>query len=374
MLDLSRQIAAATEALQRAAAQGVAAGVVLSRSAETTRSNALSVQTLDAATFRLAFASALDALSTKRAVAASPTLFLVPPRLDAPLSTAVLTRAVAGWSDLDWQTTLSFDNEPLLQICRWSSTMQLGAVKAGMPATALNGYLNAGHIRAADHGIFARGQAEPDWFETLARFGSAETGFQAAGAVLTGQEPAEDLAALDLQMLTFALERLAADATLKLSVNASRASLNDPQWRRNSAAQLARVSPSLRARLAIEVTETPAPLGPKDLRPKDLPVVIGELAALGVRVWLDDIGTGVTALNEMRIAGVAGIKLDRTLSQHAFAFDDCFGVMSQLAGFAARRGLDFIVEGVENTDQRQRAEAWGASHVQGFFAGQPTLS
>lgn len=369
MLDLSRQIVAATEALQNAAAQGVAAGVVLSRSAETTRSNALSVQTLDAATFRLAFARALDALSAKRPVAASPTLFLVPPRLDAPLSTAVLTRAVAGWSDLDWQTTLSFDDEPLLQICRWSSTMQLGAVKAGMPATALNGYLNAGHIRAADHGIFGRGQAEPDWFETLARFGTAETGFQAAGAVLTGQEPAEDLAALDLQMLTFALERLAADATLKLSVNASRASLNDPQWRRNSAAQLARVSPSLRARLAIEVTETPAPLGPKDLG-----AVIAELAALGVRVWLDDIGTGVTALNEMRIAGVAGIKLDRTLSQHAFAFDDCFGVMSQLAGFAARRGLDFIVEGVENTDQRQRAEAWGASHVQGFFAGQPTLS
>ena len=130
MLDLSRQMVAATEALQNAAAQGVAAGVVLSRSAETTRSNALSVQTLDAATFRLAFARALDALSAKRPVAASPTLFLVPPRLDAPLSTAVLTRAVAGWSDLDWQTTLSFDDEPLLQICRWSSTMQLGAVKS----------------------------------------------------------------------------------------------------------------------------------------------------------------------------------------------------------------------------------------------------
>lgn len=374
MPDLSDQIDAAAATVQAAAIQGSAAGLVLSGSTHVLDKSELKVQALDAFAFRASFARALDELKAKPPSGRGypPSLFLVPPRSGAFLLASTLAGLASNWTQADRQDFLSASGEPLIQISTWQSELRPdhAEVRTIDPTVeVLSDYLRTGHIRAADHGIFARGSTQPEWLETLARFGSAETGFRVAGEVLTGREPAADYAALDLQMLIFALNRLAAEPRLKLSVNASRASLNDPQWRRQCRAHLVGTSRSVRARLAVEVTETPAPL-----RPKDLAAAIAELDALGVKVWLDDIGTSVTALNEIRIAGVAGLKLDRSLSQHAFACDDGFGVVSGLAGFAAQQGIDFIVEGVEDNDQRQRAEDWGATHVQGFFAGQPTLS
>ena len=370
MSALNTLIEEAAGALQSSAAQGVPAGLVLSGGQGSASAQRLTIETHAAPMFRAAFLQALDALGHVQPTNPPhpPTLFLVPPHRDSKLSMEALRGLVMDWTDTERTGFLSPHDGPLMQVCAWSSSLQ-PALAANTPPATLRAFLNDGDVRAADHGIFAPRAAHPEWRETLARFGTAEAGFTAAGAVLTGREAAEDLAALDEQMLALALTRLSTDASLRLSVNASRASLTNVEWLRARVAQLAETSPSMRARLAIEVTETPAVFAPRALE-----AALDELKALGVRVWLDDIGTGATALNDMQMGGIAGVKLDRALSQHAFAFDDCFGVMRGLSGFAARRGLDFIVEGVENTDQRQQAEAWGASHVQGFFAGRPVVT
>lgn len=338
------------------------------------------IDPLAAQDFRAAFETALQQLEADELgnETAGSTRFLVPARGAASLDVS----AVESW----WFRVYRGDVaqaplRPSLQICTLPNDLSVPMTlsqpspnpnpapnRDTVDLPSLRQYLDAGSLRAADHQIFAAKEAEPAWYETLARFGNAATGFQVAGAVLTGAEPADDLAELDRCVLALALDRLARNPSLRLSVNVSRASLLDAAWQDEGLAQLSNVDPSQRARLALEVTETPTLSGRNDLS-----TVTADFGALGVAVWLDDIGTGASSLNEIMLDGVTGIKVDRSLSQHAFAYGDSFGTLSLLADFAALRGLDCIVEGIESVEERALAEQWGASHVQGFFAGKPVI-
>lgn len=322
--------------------------------------------------FRRAFQGALDALGNDPGSIENAELYLVPSEPGKQLSIEELSAMLNHWADLQEKQKQTPGAHPLLQVWTWPSRTPDQPPKTSLiepDPTALRYFLDAEQLQAADHAIFACDGFDPVWFETLARFGGASSEQAVAGAVLTGFEPAEDLAELDKRMLALALLRLEQDPALRLSVNASRASVLDPTWRKNSIKLLQQAAEAIRVRLAIEITETPTLSGENDLSGSVL-----ELAALGVEIWLDDMGTGVTSLNEIVLPGVTAIKLDRSLSHHAFAFDDAFGTLSVLADFARKMGLACIVEGVEDARQRQLIEARGGSHFQGFFAGHPSAA
>ena len=79
-------------------------------------------------------------------------------------------------------------------------------------------------------------------------------------------------------------------------------------------------------------------------------------------------------MSEAVAGDVNGFKSDRSLLRHVVAHTDSFGAMAGLSRLAASWGLTFVAEGAENAAERALAEAAGASHVQGFFAGLPRLA
>ena len=243
----------------------------------------------------------------------------------------------------------------------------------------LRQFLDAGGIRAAHHGIFPVGSEVPDRYECLARFQGPDGRVLTAGQVLDGSETAADLAELDLRVLQHAVGELKARPSLALSVNVSRTSLGRKNWRAQALNLLRCARPASLRRLALEITEVapdPAVRGNASaaLVKPNLSDNIRDFQATGVAVWLDDLGSGVASLSEAVAGDVNGFKSDRSLLRHVVAHTDSFGAMAGLSRLAASWGLTFVAEGAENAAERALAEAAGASHVQGFFAGLPRLA
>jgi EAL domain-containing protein (putative c-di-GMP-specific phosphodiesterase class I) len=118
--------------------------------------------------------------------------------------------------------------------------------------------------------------------------------------------------------------------------------------------------------LVIELTESvmlgSAPAGRRQLH---------QLERLGVRLMVDDFGTGFSALSHLRDLPVAGIKVDRTFTAGLGRDRQCDRIVEALTGLARGLGVDIVAEGVETTQQRDVLASLGCEHAQGYLFGRP---
>ncbi len=118
--------------------------------------------------------------------------------------------------------------------------------------------------------------------------------------------------------------------------------------------------------LVIELTESvmlgAAPAGRKELH---------RLDDLGVRLVVDDFGTGFSALSYLRDLPVSGIKVDRTFTAGLGHDAQCERIVEALTGLAHGLGVDLVAEGVETEQQRSLLAEVGCEHAQGFLFGRP---
>jgi diguanylate cyclase (GGDEF)-like protein/PAS domain S-box-containing protein len=120
-------------------------------------------------------------------------------------------------------------------------------------------------------------------------------------------------------------------------------------------------------RLVVELTESvmlsAAPAARKE---------ISLLDDLGVRIVVDDFGTGFSALSYLRDLPVSGIKVDRTFTAGLGKDHQCERIVEALTGLGRGLGVDVIVEGVETERQREVLADIGCEHAQGYLFGRPT--
>ncbi|MEU8815514.1 EAL domain-containing protein [Actinoplanes sp. NPDC048796] len=117
------------------------------------------------------------------------------------------------------------------------------------------------------------------------------------------------------------------------------------------------------SRIALEVTESM----PIDAAASAANLT--ELRARGVRVSLDDFGTGASTLTMLHDVPVDEVKLDRAFTQAAP--DDRVPVAAAVLQVAGALGLDAVAEGVETCDQAQRLRDLGYRAAQGFLFARP---
>jgi diguanylate cyclase (GGDEF)-like protein/PAS domain S-box-containing protein len=112
-------------------------------------------------------------------------------------------------------------------------------------------------------------------------------------------------------------------------------------------------------RLTVEVTES---------MPVEDPVSLANLDALhrlGVRISLDDFGTGQSALNLLDQCPVDELKLDRSFTQTC-TDPNRRKVATAVIQLARTLGLDVVVEGVESSSQVEVLFELGYRHAQGY--------
>ncbi|WP_239138567.1 putative bifunctional diguanylate cyclase/phosphodiesterase [Actinoplanes regularis] len=120
------------------------------------------------------------------------------------------------------------------------------------------------------------------------------------------------------------------------------------------------------ARLVIEITET--------LRIPDLPraaAMVERLRARGVRVALDDFGSGYNALAQLHGMPVDTVKLDSTLTDVDTAPDRAGALCRSVLTICADLGITVVAEGIETDERAEALSGLGCPLGQGYLFGPP---
>lgn len=95
------------------------------------------------------------------------------------------------------------------------------------------------------------------------------------------------------------------------------------------------------------------------------------LRAAGVRIWLDDFGTGFSGLSHLRRVPIDGVKIDRSFVSGMLDDADDLALTAAIIAMAHSLGIVVTAEGVESQGQFDALEARGCDNLQGFLLGRP---
>jgi diguanylate cyclase (GGDEF)-like protein len=92
-----------------------------------------------------------------------------------------------------------------------------------------------------------------------------------------------------------------------------------------------------------------------------------ELQELGVRIHLDDFGTGFSSLSYLRNLPINAIKIDREFVGQIDPKMDDQGLLNLIIAIAEKLNMDTIAEGVETESQANVLRELGCLYGQGFY-------
>ncbi len=120
------------------------------------------------------------------------------------------------------------------------------------------------------------------------------------------------------------------------------------------------------AQLHVELTET-AVIG-DELQASSL---LARLRGTGVKVWLDDFGTGFSGLSHLRRVPMDGVKIDRSFIADVLRDPDDLALTTAIIAMAHSLGITVVAEGVEQEGQYAILRERGCDLAQGFWLGHP---
>ncbi len=97
-----------------------------------------------------------------------------------------------------------------------------------------------------------------------------------------------------------------------------------------------------------------------------------ELRSMGVRIAMDDFGTGYASLSQLARFPFDKIKIDRSLAGFEGNNAKQRAIVRAIAALGQSLGVCTMAEGVENAEQLARLQMDGCGSVQGYFFGRPT--
>lgn len=90
---------------------------------------------------------------------------------------------------------------------------------------------------------------------------------------------------------------------------------------------------------------------------------------MGVKILLDDFGTGFSGLSHLRRVTVDGIKIDRSFVSGMLEDQGDLALTSAVIVLGLALGITVIAEGVETTAQMEALREGGCGYGQGYLFG-----
>jgi diguanylate cyclase (GGDEF)-like protein len=206
-------------------------------------------------------------------------------------------------------------------------------------------------------------------FEALARWIDPDLGFVSPAVFVP---LAEERGFIDT--LSETLLRKAAEATLAwprdlfLSFNLSSVQLMDLRTSFNTLSILNSVGFDPR-RLELEITET-AVMSSADTARR----IIKELKDAGIRISLDDFGTGQSSLGRLREFTFDKVKIDRAFVSAITTDRTSEHIIKAIVSMCEGLDLEVVAEGIETDAEAQKLRELGCGMGQGYYFGKPVDS
>lgn len=236
-------------------------------------------------------------------------------------------------------------------------------LRALQVADSIVSALNEQRVELAFQPIVHAATGDVAFYEALLRVRLPDGTSAAPATLLPVAEKAGLVHLLDQRVMALALERLAAEPGLKVSINCSMNTVLDPEWP-DRLAQAVAENPSVRDRLIVEITETAMIEDFETTR-----AMIAACKRLGVKVAMDDFGAGHTSFRNLRDLAFDIVKIDGAFIQNiATSEDDRFFVRT-LIDLAKHLSLRVVAEWVEDEAIARMLRDWGVDFFQGALFG-----
>jgi len=209
--------------------------------------------------------------------------------------------------------------------------------------------------------------------EALVRIRNEDGSLVMPGAFIDVAEDSGLISKLGHQVLVKAVHQtaewtrsgVAGQEPLTIAVNVSARQLTDPQYATTLRSELdsAGLSPH---QLSLELTESALidgnPTTEQSLR---------QLRDLGVRIGLDDFGTGFSSLAYLKRFPISFLKIDRSFVDGLGTDENDSAIVRATIALAHGLNLTVVAEGVETEHQLEQLAALDCDHVQGFLFSKP---
>jgi diguanylate cyclase (GGDEF)-like protein len=203
-------------------------------------------------------------------------------------------------------------------------------------------------------------------FEALARWTDRDLGFVSPVTFIPIAEERGiigPLSQLVLRKATEAARNWPQD--LFLSFNLSPSQLVDQNTGLHILAILDRTGFDPR-RLEIEITETGLMSDPVSAEK-----IVNDLRRVGIRVSLDDFGTGQSSLGRLREFHFDKLKIDRAFVSSILDDRPSEHIIRAILAMCDGLGMDVVAEGIEEEAQADRLVQFGCAGGQGYLFGKP---
>lgn len=152
---------------------------------------------------------------------------------------------------------------------------------------------------------------------------------------------------------------------LKTAVNVSALDLADPGFAGFIASELAAqgVPPGS---LVVEITESAVMADPEQALGQ-----LQQLCELGVRLSIDDYGTGYSSMAQLKRLPVHELKIDKSFVQDLLSNPDDDIIVRSTVELGHNMGLKVVAEGVETDAVLQRLDQLGCDIAQGYLLSKP---
>jgi diguanylate cyclase (GGDEF)-like protein len=176
---------------------------------------------------------------------------------------------------------------------------------------------------------------------------------------------------LTLSVFRLALDQVrdwrAAGTLTKVAVNVSASNLLDAELPDQIQRMLeARDLPA--SSLVVEVTESMLMVDAEHAL-----VVLQRLRAIGVRISVDDYGTGYSSLGRLRELPVDELKLDRSFIADMHVDERAAAIVYSTVQLAHSLGLTIVAEGIETANALAQLTTYDCDVGQGYFLSRPLL-
>lgn len=98
---------------------------------------------------------------------------------------------------------------------------------------------------------------------------------------------------------------------------------------------------------------------------------LARLKHQGVRLSIDDFGTGFSSLNYLRHFPLDVLKIDQSFVREMFDDRAAMAIVDSIISLAQALGLNSIAEGVETVEQRDWLKTHGCDSLQGYLIARP---
>ena len=203
-------------------------------------------------------------------------------------------------------------------------------------------------------------------FEMLARWESPTQGLISPEIFIPIAEETGMIGDLSMSILRQALQNAKHwDSSLTISVNISPVQLLDP-WLAQKIVKLLVESGFPANRLEIEITESSL-FENLSLAQS----IVGSLKNQGIKIALDNFGTGYGSLAHLRALPFDRIKIDRSFVSSTIRNAESKAIVKAINGLGESLGMPITAEGIEDRETESELREIGCAKGQGWFYGRP---